>query len=301
MVHPEDRDTVRRHVARVLAGEDVLPIEHRILHRNGTTRWVRHAIVQRHDAAGSPVGYDGLLEDITEYHDLVKSFQCIMDSVPDAIVIVDADGRVVLVNAQAERTFGQEQGALLGQSLTALIPNRFHQEHSQNAAAYVAALHLRPMGAGSGFVGLRKDGTEFPAEISLGPLETQHGIHVVCIIRDVSERERATHKIARNLEIQKVIGAILHDSQESIPLRQFLELVLDRLLSVSWMTVESRGAIFLIEGNRAVLNMKAQRGLSLPLVKECRQVPVGTCLCGRAAMTRQIVFASHVDERHEVS
>ena len=82
MVHPDDRDAVRRHVARVHAGEDVLPIEHRILHRNGTTRWVRHTIAQRRDAAGSRVGYDGLLEEITEQQDLVASFRRTMEFIP---------------------------------------------------------------------------------------------------------------------------------------------------------------------------------------------------------------------------
>ncbi len=75
MVHPDDRDAVRRHVARVLAGEDVLPIEHRILHRNGATRWVRHAIAQRRGTDGSRVGYDGFLEDITEQQDILASFR----------------------------------------------------------------------------------------------------------------------------------------------------------------------------------------------------------------------------------
>jgi PAS domain S-box-containing protein len=221
MVHPEDRDALRRHVARVLAGEDVLPIEHRILHWNSTTRWVRHTIVQRHDTAGSQVGYDGLLEDITEHDDLVKSFQRTIEFVPDAVVITDADGRVVLVNAQTEGTFGYERGELLGRSVTALIPTRFHQKHSENIAAYVAAPHVRPMGAGLGIVGLRKDGTEFPAEVSLGPLEIQRGIHVVCMIRDVTERKQVMETLrdheAQLLAAQRIQECLLPQSVPRLP------------------------------------------------------------------------------------
>ena len=76
---------------------------------------------------------------------------------------------------------------------------------------------------------------------------------------------------------------------------------LDRLLGVSWIALKSQAAIFLLEGNPAVLKMAAQRGLPPPLLNKCCEVPLGTCLCGRAAMTRQIVFASCVDERHKRS
>ena len=118
-------------------------------------------------------------------------------------------------------------------------------------------------------------------------------------IQIAAEANCAAGETARNLEIQQVIASDSPRFPESIPLQQFLERVLDRLLEVSWINFESRGAIFLMEGNPGVLTMKAQRGLPPPLLNQCCQVPVGTCLCGRAAMTRQIVFTSHVDERHE--
>lgn len=201
MVHPADRDAVERHVARVRAGEDVLPIEHRILHRNGTTRWVRHTIAQRRDAEGAGIGYDGLLEDITEQQDLAASFfRRTMEFLPDAIVIVDAEGRIVLVNAQAERTFGYAREELLGRSVTALIPSRFQQRHPELCAAYLAAPQARAMGSGSRLVGLRKDGNEFPAEISLGPLQTQRGTYVVCTVRDVTERRLAEDSLRESEE-----------------------------------------------------------------------------------------------------
>ncbi len=88
-----------------------------------------------------------------------------------------------------------------------------------------------------------------------------------------TERECVALETARRLEIQEVIGAILHDSMESIPLQQFLERVLDQLLAVSWLNLASHGAIFLMEGNPGILHLKVQRGLPLPLLNQCAGSP----------------------------
>jgi len=105
---------------------------------------------------------------------------------------------------------------------------------------------------------------------------------------------------ANNVERDAVLRAILHDSQKSISLSTFLARVLDRLLDLPWITLESRGAIFVIEGQPPQLRLKAQRGLPPALLDRCQCLPLGKCLCGRAAATGQLIFAAHVDERHEV-
>jgi sigma-B regulation protein RsbU (phosphoserine phosphatase) len=106
MIHPEDRQRVQQHVAKVLAGENVPPIEHRIVHKDGTTRWVRDTVVPRYDASGVLTGYDGLVADITERKRMEEQFRQLLESAPDAMIITDQDGRIVLVNEQTEQLFG---------------------------------------------------------------------------------------------------------------------------------------------------------------------------------------------------
>lgn len=105
--------------------------------------------------------------------------------------------------------------------------------------------------------------------------------------------------VESDLEIHKVINSILRLSLEPTSLEQLLGKTLDLLFSISWIALKSKGAVFLVENEPGILVMKAQRGLGPELAACCRKVPFGECLCGRAAASRQMVFADHVDSRHE--
>jgi PAS domain S-box-containing protein len=129
-----------------------------------------------------------IIRDISSQKEAEARFRGLLESAPDAIVVVDGEGRIEIVNGQAERMFGYERGEMLGQRVEMLVPHRFRSRHSGDREAYFRQPRTRPMGAGRSLMGLRKDESEFPVEISLSPLDTPQGMLVTSIIRDITDR-----------------------------------------------------------------------------------------------------------------
>lgn len=124
-----------------------------------------------------------------------RRFRELLDAAPDAIIEIERDGRIVLLNRATESLFGYEREELLGQPVEILIPEDLRVRHAEHRTQYWNAPSTRPMGSGLVLRGKRRDGTEFPVEISLSPVESEEGLRVTAIIRDISKRKQAEERL----------------------------------------------------------------------------------------------------------
>jgi PAS domain S-box-containing protein len=196
-VHEEDFDHCLEVYLNAFDARQEFTMEYRLRRHDGEYRWVMDRGVPRSGADDTFLGYIGTAIDITERKRAEETLRSAIEASPNAIVMIDDQGRILLVNAQGEKLFGWAREELLGQSVETLVPERFRAGHPAHRADFLAAPLTRPMGAGQELFGLCKDGSEIPIEIGLSPIHTAEGLITLTTIIDISERKRSAETLEK--------------------------------------------------------------------------------------------------------
>ncbi len=205
-VHGEDRearDQVMRQAIQTQAGYET---EYRIVLSDGTIRWIGGRARCLPDGDGKSMRLLGVSMDITERKQAQELFQLATESSPSGTVLVDNRGRILLVNAHVENLFGYTRDELIGKMVDILVPERFARAHVGNRGNFFTAPEARMMGAGRELFACRKDGSEFPVEIGLNPIQTPRGLVVLANVVDISARLAAEEETRRSREQVELFG-----------------------------------------------------------------------------------------------
>jgi two-component system, LuxR family, sensor kinase FixL len=197
VLHPEDRQRVLEALGNTLRTGADYEAEYRVMLPQGQLRWIAGRGQAEFDRDGQPVRLRGAALDITKRKQAEEQFRLVVEAAPSAMIMVNTEGSITLVNSQTEAVFGYSRAELIGRSIEVLVPARFGSHHAAYRQGYFDDARARPMGAGRDLFGLRKDGTEVPVEIGLTPIHTGEGLFVLASIIDISERKQAELEAAR--------------------------------------------------------------------------------------------------------
>jgi formate hydrogenlyase transcriptional activator len=258
------------------------------IRKDGSQFWANVMITAVRNKNGELLGFSKVTRDFTERKKTDEAlrasenrFRSLFEFSPDAIVATDSDGRIAELNGQVTKFFGYDRAELLGEPVEMLIPERFRNAHPRHRKEYSSDPRTRPMGIGLELQGRRKDGTEFPVEIMLSPVETPGGRVVLSVIRDLSEKKQAEEELERrareNQYLEEELNTVHNFAEiigESLELKRVLKQV---------ETVAATDVTVLILGEtgtgkdliaRAIHNLSSRQGQTLVKLN-CAAIPTG--------------------------
>jgi PAS domain S-box-containing protein len=229
-----------------------------------------------------------------------ERFKQVAENTQECIWEVDASGLYTYVSPVAEKVYGYKPEEIVGKKhfYDMFVPE--YRDALKNAAleAFAKKQTFKE------FINknIRKDGKEVWISTSGVPIvgENENLLGYRGADIDITEKKSVETALQQSRDAQEAINNLLTLSLENLSLEDMLTRALQTVTSIPWLSLESRGAIFTVEGDPNVLVMKAQRNLKEPVQKSCALVPFGKCICGRAALSGKTEFASNVDERHEI-
>ena len=225
-VHPDDVDRRLKAYVEAFDARQPFVLQYRLRRHDGEYRWVSDDGLPRYDAQGTFAGYVGSCSDITERLRAEDKFRQVFEAAPNAMIMVDGDGRIVLVNGQVEKVFGYAREDLIGLAIERLIPERFREQHPELRQRFASAPTARAMAAGRNIVGRRKDGTEVPLEVGLSSIDTVEGLFVVASMIDITSRRTAEAEaqglrqelahVSRVTTMGELTAAIVHEISQPL-------------------------------------------------------------------------------------
>ncbi len=276
------------HELKIAAAEGKSEDEGWRVRKDGSRFWANVMITALRNKNGELLGFSKVTRDFTERKKTEEAlrasenrFRSLFEFSPDAIVATDSDGRIAELNGQVAKFFGYDRAELIGQPVEMLIPERFRNAHPRHRQEYSSEPRTRPMGIGLELQGRRKDGTEFPVEIMLSPVETPGGRVVLSVIRDLSEKKQAEEELERrareNRYLEEELNTVHNFAEiigESLGLKRVLKQV---------ETVAATDVTVLILGEtgtgkdliaRAIHNLSSRQGQTLVKLN-CAAIPTG--------------------------
>jgi PAS domain S-box-containing protein len=207
-VHPEDREARDQSMQSAIRTQGAYETEYRILLPDGKARWIagRGRCVVEQD--GKSTRLLAVSMDITAQKQDQELFQLVTQASPSGIILVNDQGHVVLVNSHIEKLFGYRRGELIGKPVENLVPERLATQHPADRARFFAAPEARAMGAGRELFARRKDGSEFPVEIGLNPIQMPQGLLTLANVVDISARKAAEEDAHRRREQVELLGRV---------------------------------------------------------------------------------------------
>jgi len=225
-LHPDDRDRVRREVESALAGTGEFRTDYRVKDDAGTEHWVEARGKVDFNGGGKPLGIRGVSLDATERRQMQERFRLSVDASPNGVVLANAGGKILLTNQRAEEMLGYAPEELLGQAVENLVPERYRDDHAIFRKGFHRMPESRAMGAGRELHALRKDGSEFPVEIGISPVESPEGTLVLSVIVDITARREAESEARRHRDelahvtrvttLSELSGSLAHELNQPL-------------------------------------------------------------------------------------